>query len=71
MGPPYVFYFSLLKNHKFANNSKPAKASEKISTELESLKLKNFYAGLAKFEKNYILPSKICHRFLENTKPFN
>ncbi len=47
--------FYLVKKPKIANNSRTAKAREKIRTDLESLEFqKCFDVGLAKFENNQI-----------------
>ncbi len=52
--------FYLVKNPKIADNSTIAQATEKISTDFESLEfLKSFIVGLAKFENSQIFVNKI------------
>jgi hypothetical protein len=60
--------FYAVKNHNIAKNSTTANASEKISTDLESLEFYNF---LMYVSPNQILVTKISHRFLLTTKLFS
>ncbi len=55
----------LVKNHKISKNSSTTKAREKISTDLESLEiLEFFHACLTKFKNNQILLNKIAKLFI-------
>jgi hypothetical protein len=70
MGPRYVLVY-VLKNHKLAKNSTTTKAKEKISTDLESLEVSNFFdVCLNKFKNNQILFHKLILRFLLTRKLF-
>jgi hypothetical protein len=54
-----------MKNYKIANDASPTKATEKISTDLESLEVQQFVEShLTKFKNNRILLNKMSHRFL-------
>jgi len=66
MGFRCVLQLYLVKNPKIVHNSTTTKASEKISTYLESLEF--FDVCLTKFKNNQILLNKISHRFLRTTK---
>jgi hypothetical protein len=55
---------------KLAKNSTTTNASEKISTDLESIELKKVDACITKFKNNKILLNKIIHRSLLTTKLF-
>jgi hypothetical protein len=69
--PDMFCNFYLAKSYKIANNSATTEASKKISTDLESLEVKNFFdAYLTKFEKHPFLLNKISHRFLVPDKLF-
>jgi hypothetical protein len=66
------YYFYLAKHYKIANNSTTTKATEKISTALESTEFwEKIDLGVAKFKNNQILLDKIIYRFLLTTKLFN
>jgi hypothetical protein len=54
--PDMFCNFYLVKNHKIVKNSTTAKAREKISTDLESLELLQFFdVCLTKYKNNQIL----------------
>jgi hypothetical protein len=57
--------FCFVKNHKIFNNSTTTKASEKVSTDFESIKFWKFFDAL---KNNKNLLNKISHRFLMKTK---
>jgi hypothetical protein len=61
-----------VKSHRIADDSATTEASEKISTDLESLEfLKSLGVCLAKFENYQILLNKISHRFIVTAKPIS
>ncbi len=61
------FYF--VKSHKIVNNLATTKGREKISTDLESLELLNFFdVHLTKFEIYQILLHEIGRIFLVTNK---
>jgi hypothetical protein len=67
--PDLFSNFYLVKNHKIAKNSTTTEAREKISTDLESLELKND-VYFTKFKNNQIFLVKISHRCLLTAEIF-
>ncbi len=62
MGPRYVMWLILVKNHKIANSATTTKARKKC-TDMESLDFRMFFdIRSAKIENNQILCNKISHR---------
>jgi hypothetical protein len=69
MGLRYVLQQLFSKKHKIANISTTIKAWQKLSTDLESLKLqKKIDISLTEFKNNQILLYKISHGFLLTAK---
>jgi hypothetical protein len=64
--------FNLEKNHRNADNSTTAKATEKTSSHFGIFRILDiFYVCLTEFKNNQILLDKISHRFLVTTKLFS
>ncbi len=64
--------FYLVKSCKIADNSATTETTEKVSTDLKSLKFDKYFGGcLTKFENHKILLNKIIYRYLVTTKLFS
>jgi hypothetical protein len=61
--PDMFCNFYLVKNHKIDKNSTTAKASDKISADLECLEFHTFYVCLTKFKHSQTLLIKLATDF--------